>query len=223
MTVLTAQGLSKSFQVGPTQVRVLDLVDFELKSGELVAILGASGIGKSTLLHLLGLMERPDTGTVTINGHDAWSLSDVPRSLLRARAVGFVFQQFNLLPRFTAFENVLLPSAYCGCPPAAARGRARELLNKVGLGHRSDHLPSQLSGGERQRVAIARALFNKPSIILADEPTGNLDAASGAAIVEFLKEMAASGLAVVMVTHNPGLASIATKRVTLHHGKLAAI
>ena len=205
---LRASGLTKTYQDGARRVPVLQGVDLEVEPGELVAVVGPSGSGKSTLLHLLGALDRPDSGTVEIDGTALAGLSGAQLAAFRNRTIGFVFQFHQLLPDFTALENVMLPGRIAGQPPREALEQARRLLGEVGLLARLDHFPSQLSGGERQRVALCRALALSPPLLLADEPTGNLDPASGEQVFELLLEMQARHrTTAVLVTHNPAIAA----------------
>ncbi|MCS7002669.1 MAG: ABC transporter ATP-binding protein [Dehalococcoidia bacterium] len=199
-------------------------VDFTIAAGDFVALTGPSGSGKSTLLNLLGGLDRPTRGRIVINGLDVGSASDRALTEHRRRVVGFVFQSFNLLPRLRAVENVAAPLIWSGVGPAERRRRATALLERVGLGGRLDHFPNQLSGGEQQRVAIARALVGNPKLLLADEPTGNLDGANGAAILQLLTELNRErGVTIVMVTHDPDVASVAARRIRLRDGRIESI
>jgi putative ABC transport system ATP-binding protein len=213
------EGVTKSYRRGATEVRALDGVDLEVRRGDWLAITGPSGSGKSTILHLLGLLDRPTTGRVLFEGRDATALPDAEASRLRGRTIGFVFQDFHLLPEETALRNVMLPLLYAGAP--RARERAREALDAVGLASREEHRPGELSGGEQQRVAIARALVKEPLVVLADEPTGNLDSATGERILETLGELHRRGIALVVVTHEPAVAARATRRVEVRDGRIA--
>jgi putative ABC transport system ATP-binding protein len=219
--LLKAEGLERSFGEGATAVRALRGVDLEVAAGELVAIMGPSGSGKSTLLHILGALDRPDGGTASISGRRYDDLSDRDLTELRGEVFGFVFQFFNLLPTLTAAENVLLPALVNGERPGRYAARIDELLELVGLGDRAAHLPTELSGGEQQRVAIARALLRDPRLVLADEPTGNLDSASGAIVMSLLRKVVDGGQTVVMVTHDPRAASLADRVVFLRDGAIA--
>lgn len=219
--VLHVKNIFKSFQEGSKQLDVLTGVSFDLEAGKVVSLLGPSGSGKSTLLHIAGLLERPNAGRVIINQQDASTLSDRKRTHLRCQTIGFVYQFHHLLPEFTAHENVILPQLLNGASESAARQRASALLEKVGLKERLTHLPSQLSGGEQQRVAIARAIANSPRILLADEPTGNLDTHTSAQIFKMILELAhTENLAALIVTHNPELASKTDQIMTMENGKL---
>jgi putative ABC transport system ATP-binding protein len=204
-----------------TAVRALRGVNLEVVASEMVAIMGPSGSGKSTMLHILGALDRPDGGTTEIAGHRYDNLSDRELTELRGDVFGFVFQFFNLLPTLTASENVLLPALVNGERPSKYAHRVDELLDLVGLGDRAAHLPTELSGGEQQRVAIARALLREPRLVLADEPTGNLDTASGTVIMSLLRKVVDDGQTVVMVTHDPRAASLADRVVFLRDGAIA--
>jgi putative ABC transport system ATP-binding protein len=218
--LLRAAGLERSFGEGATAVRALRGVDLDVAGGEMVAIMGPSGSGKSTLLHILGALDRPDAGTTAVAGRRYDNLSDRELTALRGGVFGFVFQFFNLLPTLTASENVLLPALVNGERPARYAARVDELLELVGLGDRAAHLPTELSGGEQQRVAIARALLREPRLVLADEPTGNLDSASGAVVMSLLRKVVDGGQTVVMVTHDPRAAALADRVVFLRDGEI---
>ena len=222
-TVVRTVGLTRRYKMGDTQVDALRGVDLTVTRGEFVALVGPSGSGKSTVLNLVGGLDQPTSGQVWINGTEL-SASD-ERTLTRHRRqhVGFVFQSFNLLPRLTAKENVALPLMFSGVPEKERLARAEELLERVGLGPRLTHRPTQLSGGEQQRVAIARALVGEPALLLADEPTGNLDSATGAEIMRLLKALNQErGLTLLVVTHDPEIAAFATRTVRLRDGKVDA-
>ena len=211
-------GVAKVFQRGPTMVRALDEVDLEIDAGAFVAIEGPSGSGKTTLLQILGALDRPSAGAVTFDGRDLVRQPDSALAELRLRSFGFVFQQFNLIPTLTALENVEAKLA----PVGGTRARARELLAEVGLAERADHLPAHMSGGEQQRVGIARALSVEPRVVLADEPTGNLDSATGGEIVDLLASLAAEhGSTVIVATHDASLAARAPRRIAMRDGRLA--
>jgi putative ABC transport system ATP-binding protein len=215
-------GLTKVFGSGETAVRALDGVDLEIATGEMVAIMGPSGSGKSTLLHLLGALETPSSGSIALAGRRFEGLDDRELTLLRREGIGFVFQFFNLLPALNAEENVLLPALIAGRRDEAIAARASELLDRVGLAPRASHLPSELSGGEQQRVSIARALLMEPELVLADEPTGNLDSRSEAQVLELLAALNRDeGHTIVMVTHDPSAAAIAQRVVFLRDGRVA--
>ncbi len=219
---LLARDLSKVFGEGETAVHALDGVAFEVARGEMVAIMGPSGSGKSTMLHLLGALETPTRGEISLGGERYDGLSDNGLTRLRRDRIGFVFQFFNLLPALSAEENVLLPALIAGRRDEAIRGRAGDLLGRVGLSHRTTHLPSELSGGEQQRVSIARALLTEPELVLADEPTGNLDSRSSVQILELLRDVnRAERQTLVIVTHDPGAAAIAERVVFLRDGRVA--
>jgi len=208
---------------GKRKVRALDGVSLHIEKGEMAALVGPSGSGKSTLLNLIGTLDRPTSGEIFIDGRKLSGLSDTELTLLRRDKIGFIFQFFNLLPSLSCLENVALPLHLRGWKRAQARARAEELLELVGLKHRLEHLPDELSGGERQRVAIARALSVYPPILLADEPTGNLDTKTGAEILELIRDVHARlGATVLMVTHDPGVAASCERTITLRDGRLAA-
>jgi putative ABC transport system ATP-binding protein len=214
--------LTKTYGSGETEVRALDAVSIEIARGEMLAIMGPSGSGKSTLLHLLGALETPSAGTIELAGRRYEGLGDAELTALRRDTIGFVFQFFNLLGTLTAEENVLLPALIAGRQDAEMRARATELLDRVGLAARADHLPSELSGGEQQRVSIARALLMRPELVLADEPTGNLDSHSSAEVLGLLGELnRAEGHTIVMVTHDPSAAATARRVMFLRDGRVA--
>ena len=218
---LELRGVRRVFKQAGTELRVLQGVDLGLSPGEVVALVGPSGAGKSTLLHVAGLLERPDDGTVLIDGEDCGSLSDERRTLLRRSAIGFVYQFHHLLPEFSALENVMLPQMIAGVGRGRARGKATELLDRVGLVPRAGHRPARLSGGEQQRVAIVRALANDPKILLGDEPTGNLDQATGEGVLAALLDLVRrTGLAALIATHNLDLARRLDRIVALEDGRL---
>ncbi len=216
--VIETVDLRKSYAMGTTEVHALRGVDFKVKAGEFVALEGASGSGKTTLLSLLGCLDAPTSGTYRLDGTEVQSLSPDQLATIRNRQIGFVFQSFNLLEGLRADENVALPLRYGGVPHKDRLARARTMLEKVGLEDRVHHRPSELSGGQRQRVAVARALVTNPSLLLADEPTGNLDSASGAEILALFRELHEEGHTVVLVTHEADVAQIAQRRVRLEDG-----
>jgi putative ABC transport system ATP-binding protein len=216
--MIRLEDISRTFQVGDEPVHALVDVTEEIAAGEHVAIMGPSGSGKSTLLHILGCLDRPDRGTYELLGRDVARLDEADLSLVRRHTVGFVFQFFHLVPRLTALENVELPMVFAGLDRDERRERARGRLRAVGLEPRADHRPDQLSGGERQRVALARATVLEPKLLLADEPTGNLDATSGRQVLNLLSEMNASGLTLVVVTHDPAVARRARRILVLKDG-----
>jgi putative ABC transport system ATP-binding protein len=212
---------TKTYGSGSVVVRALDGIDLEIRDGEFVVIVGPSGSGKSTMLQLLGALDRPSGGAIEFEGQDLARLGDKQLAELRLKTLGFVFQQFNLIPTLTAQENVELAMAPLGLRTGERQERAREVLDRVHLGDRADHLPSQLSGGEQQRVAIARALANKPDVLLADEPTGNLDSKTGATILELLRELwIETGLTIVLITHDPSIAERAPRVIRLADGRV---
>ena len=221
MATVVARGLVKTYGEGRVARRVLDGADLVVEPGEVVAVLGRSGSGKSTLLHLLGGLDRPEAGTIEVAGERVTGAGERELSALRRRRIGFVFQFFHLLPELTGEANVLLAGRVRGAHPEAA-SRGRELIDSLGLRGVADSLPSKLSGGEQQRFAIARALVNDPSLVLADEPTGNLDVEAGGEVLRLLRAGAGEGRAVVLVTHEPAAAEIADRVLTLRDGKLVA-
>jgi len=220
---VVVENVCKSFSGAAGTVDVLQSVTMKLAGGEAVAIMGPSGSGKSTLLHLLGGLDRPTSGSIAIHGRRPAEMNPKELSLFRNRIIGFVFQDHHLLPQYSVLENVLLPAYALGRPPADAQGRARGLLEDVGLGHRLHHRPAELSGGERQRTAVARALMNGPRLLLCDEPTGSLDTANASAVGQLLLDMhRREGNILVVVTHNPDLAARFTRRFQLVEGRCSA-
>ncbi|HEV8397515.1 MAG TPA: ABC transporter ATP-binding protein [Vicinamibacterales bacterium] len=218
--IVSASHVSRVFTMPAGPVAAVRDVSLDITAGDHIAVRGPSGCGKSTLLHMLGCVDTPTGGTLLFEGHDVTTLSDRERSLLRLRSIGFVFQRFFLLPMLSAAENVELPMSEAGVAAAERRQRTRELLDYVGLSSRADHRPSQLSGGEMQRVAIARALANRPRLLLADEPTGELDQATGEHVAALLDRVNADGTAMVIVTHDHALASRARRVLTMRDGRM---
>lgn len=216
--VVDLRKLEKTYDSGACSVRALKPVDIQIPYGIFCAVMGPSGSGKSTLLNLLGLLDQPSGGQYILNGQDVSHLNDNALSEIRCRQIGMVFQSFNLFPHFTVQENVCVPMRYAGFPEKKMQARAQELLERVGLDDRMKHKPTQLSGGQCQRVAIARALANDPPVILADEPTGNLDEKTGTEILELFHELRDSGRTVIMVTHNPVYETIVERTIVLHDG-----
>jgi putative ABC transport system ATP-binding protein len=219
--MVSLEGVSKQYHKGKATVSALHEVSLTIDTGESVALIGPSGAGKSTLLYLMGLMDTPTSGRLTLLGQDPLALGDQARSKLRARTIGFVFQSFNLLPQLKAWQNVALPLKYLRVSGKARRQRALAALEQVGLLERAEHYPSELSGGQEQRVAIARALVTHPKLILADEPTGNLDSVTGAQILELLHQAHTQGTTLVIVTHDPAVAARAQRVVQVVDGRLA--
>ena len=214
------EGVTKHYRTGDSVVKALDGIDLRIRQGEYVAIMGPSGSGKTTMMNLLGCLDRPTAGVYRLNGTDVGGMDDDRLSAVRGREIGFVFQSFNLLPRLDALANVALPLSYQGIGKAERMARAAEALRRVGLESRMRHRPDELSGGQRQRVAIARALVTHPSIILADEPTGNLDTATSAEVMQLFDEVHRAGNTVVLVTHSEEIARYAERIVTLRDGRI---
>ena len=217
-TVIDIQGITKTYVNGKLSVPVLHGIDLVVNKGEFVSIMGPSGSGKSTFMNILGCLDRPTTGSYRLNGDEVATLSDDELAYVRNKQIGFVFQSFNLLTKLTALENVALPMIYAGVNKKMRIERATQLLQSVGLGERMDHLPSELSGGQRQRVAIARALANNPAIILADEPTGNLDSKSTIDVMNIFRGLHDEGRTILLVTHEPDIATYASRNVVLKDG-----
>lgn len=220
MEVIKIEGIKKIYTLGTQKVNALDGVDISISRNEYVAIMGPSGSGKSTLMNILGCLDTPTEGSYFLNGTDVSNMDDNMLSDIRNREIGFIFQSFNLLPRYNALENVALPLIYSGIPRQERERRAIEALNNVGLGERMEHKPSELSGGQRQRVAIARALINRPSIILADEPTGNLDTKTSIDIMMLFEQIYKEGNTVIIVTHEEDIAKYARRIIRLRDGKI---
>lgn len=220
--MIQLSGVDRTFVVGGRPVHALRGVNLKIVSGEYVSIMGASGSGKSTLLNLLGCLDRPTSGSYRFGGQETAGLSDGELSLLRRHRIGFVFQFFHLVPRLTAAANVELPMVFAGIPPQERNARVRRALEVVGLTPRAGHRPDQLSGGEQQRVAIARAVVMEPGVLLADEPTGNLDSGSGREIVKLIEGMNEGGLTLIVVTHDPQIGGRARRRIRLSDGRMVA-
>ena len=216
--VIDIQGITKTYVNGKLSVPVLHGIDLQVNKGEFVSIMGPSGSGKSTFMNMLGCLDRPTTGSYRLNGDEVATLSDDELAFVRNKQIGFVFQSFNLLTKLTALENVALPMIYAGMDKKSRNERAAALLSSVGLGDRMDHLPSELSGGQRQRVAIARALANNPAIIMADEPTGNLDSKSTIDVMNIFRGLYDEGRTIILVTHEPEIATYASRNVVLRDG-----
>ena len=216
--VIDIKGITRNFQLGQETVKVLKGIDLTIEKGEYVAFMGPSGSGKSTLMNLLGCLDTPTSGSYILNGADVSTMTDDQLAEIRNKEIGFVFQTFNLLPRTTALDNVALPMIYAGKSKTERNERAAEVLKNVGLADRMDHKPNQLSGGQRQRVAVGRALVNKPSIILADEPTGNLDSKTSVEIMSLFDEIHAAGNTVILVTHEEDIAEHAHRVIRLRDG-----
>jgi putative ABC transport system ATP-binding protein len=220
--IIKVENVKKIYRMGDNEVRALDGVSLVVEEGEFLIVMGPSGSGKTTLLHLMGCLDKPTEGEIYIASTSVSKLNDSQLAKIRNKMVGFVFQQFNLLPRLTALENVELPMIYAGVPKSARRKKAKELLELVGLGDRLHHRPTQLSGGQMQRVAIARALANDPMVLLADEPTGNLDSKSGEEILKIFSELNERGQTIIIVTHDPEVAKHAGRIVRMRDGKIVS-
>jgi putative ABC transport system ATP-binding protein len=221
MALLELRNVSKIYHLGGEEIRALDDVSLDLEQGEFVSIIGPSGSGKSTLMHILGCLDSPTRGNVVLAGTEIAQASARELARVRNRTIGFVFQFFNLLPKLTVLQNVELPMIYAGIGGRERRERAEKALEMVELSHRLKNRPNQLSGGQQQRVAIARALVNNPKIILADEPTGNLDTHTGELILALFRRLAAEGRTVILVTHNPEIAAVTPRRIEIRNGKIA--
>jgi putative ABC transport system ATP-binding protein len=220
--LIRLEGIAKEYYMGDVVVRALDGIDLEIQRGEFVSIMGPSGSGKSTLLNILGVLDQPSRGAYYLEDVDITQLRDGELSKIRNRHFGFIFQAYNLFPELTALENVMVPLMYAGKPRRERRERAEELLAKVGMEHRLGHLPTQLSGGEQQRVAIARALANSPTLLLADEPTGNLATDQGNEIMGILQDLNRQGTTVVIVTHDPAISAFGKRLLRLRDGKIVS-
>jgi putative ABC transport system ATP-binding protein len=221
MALLELRNVSKIYHLGGEEIRALDDVSLDIGSGEFVSIIGPSGSGKSTLMHILGCLDSPSLGSVKLDGVEIAQASQRELARIRNRTIGFVFQFFNLLPKLNVVQNVELPMIYAGLSGRERRERAVRALELVELGHRLKNRPNQLSGGQQQRVAIARALVNNPKIILADEPTGNLDTHTGEVILALFRKLASEGHTVILVTHNPEIAAVTPRRIEIRNGKVA--
>ena len=221
MALIDLRNIYKIYQMGSTQINALDGLDCKIEKGEYVALMGPSGSGKSTLMNIIGCLDTPSEGVYSLNDNNVSDMTDDELASIRNIEIGFVFQSFNLLPRTSAIENVSLPLIYAGVSKKERLERAQKVLEKVGLGDRADHKPNELSGGQRQRVAIARALINNPSIVLADEPTGNLDSKSSLEIMNLFGKIHQEGNTVVMVTHEEDIAKYAKRTIRMIDGKLA--
>ena len=217
-SVIDIQGITKTYVNGKLKVPVLHGIDLQVQKGDFVSIMGPSGSGKSTFMNILGCLDRPTSGSYRLNGNEVANLSDDELAYVRNKEIGFVFQSFNLLTKLTALENVALPMVYAGVDKKTRTARAEALLSSVGLGDRMDHLPAELSGGQRQRVAIARALANDPAIIMADEPTGNLDSKSTIDVMNIVRGLYDEGRTIILVTHEPDIATYASRNVVLRDG-----
>ncbi|HWR81216.1 MAG TPA: ABC transporter ATP-binding protein [Pseudomonas sp.] len=218
--MIRLRGVTRCFELGGQRVMGLDALDLDISAGEYVAVMGPSGSGKSTLLNVLGLLDAPDAGEYWLKDEATSTLNEVRRAELRSRWIGFVFQSYHLIPRLTALENIELPMLLAGIEPAERSKRSAALVERLGLGNRVQHRPAELSGGQRQRVAIARAMVMQPSLLLADEPTGNLDSRSGAEVVSLLEELNQEGLTLVVVTHDPALGERAHRQIFMRDGKI---
>ena len=217
-TLIQIEQVTKTYDSGENEVQALRGIDVRIEAGEFLSIIGPSGSGKSTLMHIVGCLDSPTSGRYWLDGEDVATLSSRALAQIRNRKIGFVFQTFNLLPRATVWKNVELPLLYAGLGRDERRARALEALKRVGLDNRAKHRPNELSGGQRQRVAIARALVNEPSLVLADEPTGNLDSKTGGEIIRIFEELASGGQTIILVTHDPGIAARTQRRIQIVDG-----
>jgi len=220
MALIELSGIERRFQLGDTTVNALAGLNLQIDAGEYVAVMGPSGSGKSTLLNLLGLLDRPNAGTYKLEGRDVTTLSPEEQATVRSSRIGFVFQSFHLIPRLTATENIALPMTLAGIAPAERKQRVAQALKDFGLENRAEHKPDELSGGQRQRVAIARATIMQPALILADEPTGNLDRHTGEEVVNLLEALNAKGVTLVVVTHDPSMGARARRQLVMEDGRL---
>lgn len=220
--IIALRGVTRVYEMGHVQVPALAGVDLDIRPGEFVAIIGPSGSGKSTMMNILGCLDRPTSGTYTLAGHDVGSLDDDGLAALRSRAIGFVFQSYNLLPRTSAIDNVATPLLYQGVPKSERARRSQAALERLGLADRAAHEPSELSGGQQQRVAVARAIVTEPTLILADEPTGNLDSHTGAEVLALFRELHASGRTIVLITHDSEVAEAADRQIHIRDGLIAS-
>ncbi|MFH0784951.1 MAG: ABC transporter ATP-binding protein [Pseudomonadota bacterium] len=220
--MIELRDICRTFAVGGQEVRAMDHVSLTIRAGEYLSIMGPSGSGKSTLLNIIGLLDTPNSGTYLLDGRDVTSLGDDQLAATRSLKIGFIFQFFHLIPRLTATQNIELPLMLAGVPARQRHQRSATLIDSFGLGSRHNHRPEELSGGQRQRVAIARAVINQPAVLLADEPTGNLDRSSGAEIIELLEELNRGGQTLVIVTHDPEIGERARRRIRVVDGRLAA-
>jgi putative ABC transport system ATP-binding protein len=221
MALVEVRNVSKIYQLGGEEIRALDDVSLDIEVGEFISIIGPSGSGKSTLMHILGCLDTPSRGTITLDGVMIQNATPRQLAAIRNQKIGFVFQFFNLLPKLNVVQNVELPMIYAGCSARERRERAMEALAAVDLANRCKHRPSQLSGGQQQRVAIARALVNRPRIVFADEPTGNLDSHTGEAILALFRKLSTEGRTIVLVTHDPEIAAVTPRRIEIRDGKIA--
>lgn len=220
-TLIETQNVYKTYKLGTDVINALSGININIKKGEFVSIVGKSGSGKSTLMHLIGLLDTPTSGKILLNDNDVSSLNQNELAYLRNKSIGFVFQSFNLLQRTSSIDNVILPLKYSKTPKSEWNHRANKMLDIVGLSERKNNKPNELSGGQKQRVAIARALINEPDLILADEPTGNLDSKTGAEIIDLFKKLNKSGKTIVIVTHDEELADVATRKIIIRDGKVS--